>query len=373
MNQSGIAQKVLRVLNENATRNIRFHFGTPPHYLTISSRELDRVAQAIEMGGITVVHDPRAQEYAHYDSDTNTITLKSDKMGERYEHTRNSKYERSFVIHECIHAAIDQNKAQATRVLASEAAAYLAQSLYLHQEWGDLFFQSWIDKGAESSVHALAEVYRRCLTMIERYKLLRKEVYLTDPCYKPLLRAIKSHPSYSQIPWARTESGEADGVRIVSPSGSKRYGCSIRQAIAAAQAEWMQANRPLAYQQHINNVRLLRQSVTQHLGGRVDPYSAEMWRDLSRIRPTQRAQWMQTNRPLAYQEHVNNARLLRQSVTQHLSDRVDPYSADTWRYLSRIRPTQRAQWMQINRPLAYQQHLANVGLLQQAARQQLRG
>jgi hypothetical protein len=227
MTQSSITEKVLRILDENSARKIRFHLGPVGRCLTISSDELDRVAYAIRKGTIKVVHDPNLHEgYAKYDN--YTITLKSAEFGGRYEQTNASKLERSYVIHEATHAAVHLVKATSTRKLTNEAAAYLAQALYLYQELGDTAYRHIIDKQLVSEeMRRTKDIHRACLSLIEKYNLLTRNAYLADPNYKPLLHAVKK--SYEKIGWTDTEGSSG----APQPRPGRPPKGSVRQPTAA--------------------------------------------------------------------------------------------------------------------------------------------
>lgn len=393
---SGVTRKVLRILNEDTVGKINFRFGG----LRISGDDLRRVGRAIDTGAIGVVHYPSLESHAAYYPGKNTFVLKSEAMGDRYERTHRSMAERSFVVHEATHAVVDMKRATGTRVLANEAAAYLAQALYLYQEMGEISYAHYIDRGAFNQ-----DIHRACLSVIKKHNLANREKQLSDSDYKPIMQAIKKNPQYADTPWTQLEGTDADGVaRPQSQAAPRLGGCSMRPATVpsrvrlpqgiqigeastdpAAQLpplrarfsgtptpQWLKTLTTAPAPQRRRTIQDVHQNIHQQLTRRADPYSGEIRRALARIRPAQRTQWMKTHRPQAYQEHLNNVRLLRETVSRQLTQRTDPYSTAMWRDVSRIRPAQRTQWMKTYHPQAYQQHLNNVRLLRDAVNRQLR-
>lgn len=406
-----LTPKVLRILNESAVRKIDFGLGG----LRINGDHFAELRLAIGQGRAHVIHYPGHRYPAEYFADRDVMVLQSDAMGERYERTHPSMYERSFVVHEAAHAVMDMIRAKPTRQLAGEAAAYLAQALYLYEEMGRDSYKHWIDEGSFP-----VDIHRACFALIERRHLDRGGVTLSDADYKPIMRAIKANKAYRDTAWTDLLD-DAAGLAPPPAPPAGGCGCSMIPVGASPRARYpalggqvrvpgvttgvdpttglpsLAAPRPTLRSRTPTvpppQWTWARTSATSPQAGgaafpaspvpgvpgarspvsRTDPYSGAMWQDLSRVRPTHRVEWMQTHRPLAYQQHRANVDLLHRAVQRQLTPlRVDPYSSAMLRDLSRIRPDQRVGWMSANHPLAYQQHRADVRLLGQAATQQLR-
>jgi hypothetical protein len=208
---SELAAKVIKVIEENSVRKINFHLGG----LNISSDGLQRVAYEIQKGNIKVIHDPNIKNDAEYDSKKDIISIKKKDFTD--------VEFKSLIIHEAVHAHIDIVKATKTRRLAAEAAAYLAQAIYLWHEVGDIRFRHNVQaRLATPADRPLGQIYNACLTLIDLYKLASRSVWLEPILYQNLLNAIKGHGKYSHIRW--DELSGADGTKAQSAQASKGKG-----------------------------------------------------------------------------------------------------------------------------------------------------
>lgn len=215
-----LLKKIVAVLDGESTRKIDFTFGSSSNGLHVSGSELSRVACLISAGVIKVTKNTSIAGDLEYDSNANTIKYKEDPRFDDPEF-------RGGLVHEAVHALVDVVKAAQTRRLAAEAAAYLAQALYLLHEVGDVRLKASAENSEESG---LAGIYRACIKLIEKYRMATRVVVLPPQLYQPVLDALKSPSSdYRQIPW--NQKSPADGVE----SGAAR--CAMgpgRTGIAVA-------------------------------------------------------------------------------------------------------------------------------------------
>jgi hypothetical protein len=104
---------VLSILREPVVGRMNFSVGR----ISITPADYQRVAKAIEGGGIAVNADVRLDNQAFYNSATHRLTISSKLQ------------DPGLIIHECTHAIFDL-RAIITHVEVSEGLAYVAQSFY---------------------------------------------------------------------------------------------------------------------------------------------------------------------------------------------------------------------------------------------------
>ena len=107
---------VIRALSHPSIKHVNFMLG--PYY--VSEFQLRRVKACIESTLIRVKYDPSIGGGAEYDTGTDTIHLSF---------TSSSLTRDALIVHECVHAAFDLDNLSASKVDASEAAAYIAQCI----------------------------------------------------------------------------------------------------------------------------------------------------------------------------------------------------------------------------------------------------
>jgi len=204
-----LAARIVDVLSGESVKKIDFYFGAYVGGLHISGAELGKVACLIDKGHIKVFRDPNATDQIAYDASTDELTIRDQPDFTDPEF-------RSGMVHEAVHALVDMVKASKTRRLANEAAAYLAQALYLWHEIGDVRLRAAVTdqlKSSEARIRGLAGVYKACLALIDRCRTITsRRVVLPWQLYQPLLEALKGPDSlYRLIPWNQTTP--ADGIK----------------------------------------------------------------------------------------------------------------------------------------------------------------
>jgi len=225
--EKDLKDNVKKVLNDEYAAKINFHFGG----LHISGDGLGDVAYAIEKGDIKVVEDPGLPKEirGRYNPITDTMAFRKAKFGDEvFDAT---------VVHEAVHAFIDMTKATQTRRLADEAAAFLAEAIYLYRRVGDLRFKHNVNVRLQSGDRKEQEsghVYKACLELIAGSKLMeltkeRPTVQLPPLLYQHLLQAVKGTEAYKNIGW--DEKTHADGLEARSMERARpRGGGSISRA-----------------------------------------------------------------------------------------------------------------------------------------------
>jgi len=184
---------LLSVLRNPRISNIDFHVG----HCHVSGTGYELVAAAIEDGRISV-ETGESSEWAAYGVGTNTFFVR------RSQSFRLS--DQALVVHECTHALLDIRNAWKFTDLSSEAAAYLAQVVFLYLNKADMTVPRNIST-------PFLHIYRYACTLVERYKPHRPEgrgSRLEWEDYKTLRRLIQRIPEYKGIGWL--ESCGVDGV-----------------------------------------------------------------------------------------------------------------------------------------------------------------
>ena len=112
----------------------------------------------------------------------------------------------SVILHEGIHAFIDYKKLSKTTHLHNEAAAYVAQALFLRhkgENWPANVKQDPIIKAVES--------------LLDKFNMTTNKAWLRWIHFEPLMKAIQAHPSNLmpgglKIPWSTKTP--ADGIAM---------------------------------------------------------------------------------------------------------------------------------------------------------------
>ena len=147
---------------------------------SVSSTLLRDVAKYIENKKISVVYDPNIGGKAEYDLKTNTIHLRL---------TKNSMTGNGIIVHECVHAGFDMLDKSKMRVATSEAAAYIAQCVYVRAKCKDPNQRLMSKHKKGDKVFELAwEIAGGVL----------KEKNPTDKQVEALQAAVLQHPNYSK-------------------------------------------------------------------------------------------------------------------------------------------------------------------------------
>ena len=119
----GLRDQMLRVLDDEQTRRIRFSFtATNRSTITVDPSSFRRVASAIQSGTITVAEGGVRSGWAQYNARNNTFNVST---GVEYSRAFNA-----LLVHESVHASFDLSRSQLPWV-DNEAAAYIAQGFYL--------------------------------------------------------------------------------------------------------------------------------------------------------------------------------------------------------------------------------------------------
>jgi hypothetical protein len=203
-----LAAKVVKLLY--SVKKIDFHLGG----LHISADGLAKVACEVGQAHIQVIKNSSLGSDAQYNSKTDTISIKAPNF--------NDAEFKSLIVHESVHALVDIVKAKGTRRLAGEAAAYLAQAIYLWHEIGGVRLKNAVKQRLRSTKavdRQLGGIYQACLNLIQNYRLSTRTVWLPPLLYKPLLTAIKKHGVYRLIPW--NQKVHANGIKAHATQGCK--------------------------------------------------------------------------------------------------------------------------------------------------------
>ena len=126
---------------------------------------------------------------ASYHPHSDTLTVPDDKLA--------SVAAQAGVLHEGIHALVDMHKCKEVTVLNDEAAAYLAEVIYLRAA------HSWVNGGA-----AEMAIYNAADQLAKAHGLYSKRgVRLSVDDAADLRAAIHKHPAYSSIGAHQMTSG----------------------------------------------------------------------------------------------------------------------------------------------------------------------
>jgi hypothetical protein len=182
-----LATTVAAIFEGPRVARIHFRLGR----LEISPQRLRGVGKAIKKGDIKVeVHTGGKLLGAAYDPHDDTLMVPDDKLA--------SVASQAGVLHEGIHALVDMYKFKEVTVLNDEAAAYLAEAIYLRAA------HSWVS-GAGAAEMA---IYNAADQVAKAHNLYNKRgVRLSNDDIADLRAAIHKHPAYSSIGEHQMTSG----------------------------------------------------------------------------------------------------------------------------------------------------------------------
>lgn len=204
--QTALRNHLAGILYEPAIYKINFWLG----YLPVRGTELKKVATKLLKGDISIKINPQLWEDAMYDPPNDTLVVKKDGVG-NYQ----SLQMKGLIVHECVHALVDLNKAKDTTKLTNEAAAFLAQTIYRVAGPGGAQLQLRIG--------GMNKIFQESYRMVIRYNMTNRSVRLPWNLYEPLRRVIYQHPKYSHYGWK--ELSTADGIISKSRGGC---GCNYQ-------------------------------------------------------------------------------------------------------------------------------------------------
>jgi hypothetical protein len=181
-----LADKVAAIFEGPRVARIHFRLGR----LEVSPQRLRGVGKAIKKGDIKVELEKGGKLLsASYHPHSDTLTVPDDKLA--------SVASQAGVLHEGIHALVDMYKCKEVTVLNDEAAAYLAEVIYLRAA------HSWINGGA-----AEMAIYNAADQVAKAHDLYGKRgVRLSLDDVADLRAAINKHPAYSGIGAKQKTSG----------------------------------------------------------------------------------------------------------------------------------------------------------------------
>jgi hypothetical protein len=181
-----LADKVAAIFEGPRAARIDFRLGR----LEVSPKRLRGVGKAIKKGDIKVeVHTGGKLLGAAYDPHDDTLMVPDDKLA--------SVASQAGVLHEGVHALVDMYKCKDVTVLNDEAAAYLAEVIYLRAA------HSWVNGGA-----AEMAIYNAADQIAKAHNLYNKRgVRLSNDDAADLRAAIHKHPAYSSIGEHQMTSG----------------------------------------------------------------------------------------------------------------------------------------------------------------------
>jgi hypothetical protein len=158
--------------------------------LEVSPQRLRGVGKAMKKDDIHVVPGKTGKLLsAAYSPHSNTLTVSDEKLA--------SIASRAAVLHEGVHALVDMYKCKEVTVLNDEAAAYLAEAIYLRAS------HRWVQAGAEEMA-----IYNAADTIAKAHDLYnRRGVRLSLEDVADLRAAIHKHSAYSGIGAKQKTSG----------------------------------------------------------------------------------------------------------------------------------------------------------------------
>jgi hypothetical protein len=180
-----LADKVAAIFEGPRVARIDFRLGR----LEVSPKRLRGVGKAIKKGDIKVEVATGTLLGAAYDPHDDTLMVPDDKLA--------SVVSQAGVLHEGVHALVDMYKCKEVTVLNDEAAAYLAEAIYLRAA------HSWVNGGA-----AEMAIYDAADQIAKAHNLYNKRgVRLSNDDVADLRAAIHKHPAYSSIGAKQMTSG----------------------------------------------------------------------------------------------------------------------------------------------------------------------
>lgn len=122
-NDQTAAETVLETLADKAIAKIKFQIDS----FAVNPDSYALVASLVRNNRIAVEYDASLGTSAYYDQKTNKLQLAFT--------TATRLPQRGLIVHECTHAAFDALRYSESTVAISEAAAYVAQSLFVRINW----------------------------------------------------------------------------------------------------------------------------------------------------------------------------------------------------------------------------------------------
>ncbi|MGH6943764.1 MAG: hypothetical protein ACREH6_06040 [Geminicoccaceae bacterium] len=181
-----IADEVAKVFFSARIARIDFRLGP----LEVSPKRLHAVGKAIGGGRIKVaVASTGRLLSAAYSPHSNQMTLPSDQIG--------SVMIQASILHEGVHALVDLFRCTNLTVLDDEAAAYLAEAIYLRAA------HTWVSgDGAALAIYKAADALAKAHDLYNT-----RAVRLSSRDAAALRSAIHAHPAYSGIDVHQRTSG----------------------------------------------------------------------------------------------------------------------------------------------------------------------
>jgi hypothetical protein len=160
-------------------------------FLEVSPRRLKAVGDAIEKGRIDLAIDGTGSLLsAAYSPHANKMTVGDWQVADR-------PVGRSGIVHESTHALVDLFECKQATTLSDEAAAYLAETIFLRAT------KTWVKGDAKAMA-----IYNAADKLVKQYGLGQgKQVRLKWEQYAPLREAVRGHPAYSGIDTKELTSG----------------------------------------------------------------------------------------------------------------------------------------------------------------------
>ena len=184
-----LVENVASVFRGILIEKIDFQFH--PEGLVVNPLRLRAVGEAISKGRIEVVVGSTGKMLsAAYSPHSNKMTLANEKV-------TGTATGRSGILHEGVHALVDLYKCTSLTDLSDEAAAYLAETIFLHT--GNVRINGDVDA---------MRIYNAADDIAKQYGLYKKKgVKLTRKQYEPLRQAIHVNPAYIGIGMEQMTSG----------------------------------------------------------------------------------------------------------------------------------------------------------------------
>lgn len=181
---------VASILTDSVTAKIDFHLEN----LWISGAGFARVSRAISDGKIKVIVYAKEDSAAQYYAKRNTLVIR--ELSEKDKEELSTK---GLLVHEAVHAIVDIDRCAKTTKVTTEAAAYLAQVIFLIGH-GDTNFSS------------SKRVFQAAAAIVNRYKMRSRVVWLPRTLYEPLRQAVLTDSLYKSYLKDSDLETDADGV-----------------------------------------------------------------------------------------------------------------------------------------------------------------
>jgi len=184
------AETVVETLADKAIAKIKFKIDS----FAVNPDSYALVASLVRSGRITVKYDASYGTSAYYNQKTNTLELAFT--------TATRLPQRGLIVHECTHAAFDALRYSESTVAISEAAAFIAQCLFVRINWpGKIEPDDRLYDDDEKKDPVYAQAWKIAVMLFEG-----KAPAPAD--YTSLIEAVLKHPDYTH---GRKKSGW-DGI-----------------------------------------------------------------------------------------------------------------------------------------------------------------